>query len=935
MTWATALTSSSGTLAKLGAGTLTLTASNTYTGTTTVSGGTLKLGNANALPANAAVPLSSTGILDLNGFNASVSSVSASATTNTITDNSGVAGTSTFNITNQPGTTISALIKDGTTRQLAVTLADANTSTPDPFLETNANTFSGGLTLLTSGSGTRMTISSNPTTVGSPGAISSSPFGTGAITIGQAATDHVQIFVASGSNATIANAIVVNSALGTDEAGTFRYDGTGNTLSGTINANLAPLTFNTGGTGAVSLTGQVTGASGLTLSNANGSSITVTMNNTTINPNNYVGDTTIAGTHGTLVLGAANQIPNGASTGNLADSGTFNMGGFSETINGLSGSGTVDGVSGTPTLTLGDNNATASFSGVIKNTLGTLGLIKIGTGTQTLSGANTYTGGTTVNAGTLILNGGAFEVGIINGTATVNNGGTLQISIAGGNKFPTKSTDTINVNGGGVLQYTNMDTQDHSTYIGTINLSSTNGSAATVTSPDSSAWGLRFGSVTNGLITSSGLVANTYGANIELVNGNSKTFTVTAANTLNITGIIKDYSTFTGTPVIFNGAGTVTLTGANTYTGGTTISGGVLQIGNGGTAGTLGSGAVVDNAALLYNQTSTTISNAISGTGTVTNTGNTGGLTIGANITMTGSGGFNLTTSNAATINTGVSLSVAGGTGIVNATTTSGIFGTTFAGTGTLTAGSGGSITIIGSSQGGGGPGGINLSGSTLTTSGTINLNGTQTSQWGIEFGNPGNNTIHATSGTTTLTGTTTTAGAGKSPFLFINNPTVTLTADPGAAIVLTGGAATGSANFVFQDFNGGTIFTTTGNVSFIAGANSNNTFWTNTPTFNVGASSTLTLDASATAMNNGLKIDPTVAMGANSTVNIAGSGTGTMTGNITLTNSTDTLNYNITGALTNSGNISGAGNLTNNGTGTVTLTGGANINYTGFWHHP
>ncbi len=163
------------------------------------------------------------------------------------------------------------------------------------------------------------------------------------------------------------------------------------------------------------------------------------------------------------------------------------------------------------------------------------------------------------------------------------------------------------------------------------------------------------------------------------------------------------------------GTGTLTFSGANSYTGGTTISAGLLQVGNGGTSGALGTGAVVDNAALLYNQTSTTISNAISGTGTVTNTGNTGGLTIGANIAMTSSGGFNLTTSNAATINTGVSLSVASGSGIVNATTTSGIFGLTFAGTGTLTAGTGGSITIIGSSQGGGGPGGINLSGSTAT----------------------------------------------------------------------------------------------------------------------------------------------------------------------------------------------------------------------------
>ena len=50
------------------------------------------------------------------------------------------------------------------------------------------------------------------------------------------------------------------------------------------------------------------------------------------------------------------------------------------------------------------------------------------------------------------------------------------------------------------------------------------------------------------------------------------------------------------------GAGTTTLTGANTYSGTTTISAGTLQIGNGGTTGTLGSGNVVNNAALRINR---------------------------------------------------------------------------------------------------------------------------------------------------------------------------------------------------------------------------------------------------------------------------------------------------------------------------------------------
>jgi autotransporter-associated beta strand protein len=68
--------------------------------------------------------------------------------------------------------------------------------------------------------------------------------------------------------------------------------------------------------------------------------------------------------------------------------------------------------------------------------------------------------------------------------------------------------------------------------------------------------------------------------------------------------------------------GTTTLTGNNSYSGTTTISNGVLQVGNGGTTGTLGSGAVTDNASLVFNRSDTlSVANAISGTGSVTNNG--------------------------------------------------------------------------------------------------------------------------------------------------------------------------------------------------------------------------------------------------------------------------------------------------------------------------
>jgi autotransporter-associated beta strand protein len=70
------------------------------------------------------------------------------------------------------------------------------------------------------------------------------------------------------------------------------------------------------------------------------------------------------------------------------------------------------------------------------------------------------------------------------------------------------------------------------------------------------------------------------------------------------------------------GTGTLILTGANTYGVGTTVSAGTLQIGNGGTTGNLGSGAVTNNAALVFNRSNNfSVSTTISGSGTVTKEG--------------------------------------------------------------------------------------------------------------------------------------------------------------------------------------------------------------------------------------------------------------------------------------------------------------------------
>jgi autotransporter-associated beta strand protein len=113
-------------------------------------------------------------------------------------------------------------------------------------------------------------------------------------------------------------------------------------------------------------------------------------------------------------MGAEEVIPHGAGKGNVilataaGGTTTLDLRGFSETINGLGNSGTgsavIDnGVAGDVTLSVGANDATSSFNGVIKNTAGTLSLIKAGAGILTLAGANSYSGDTTVAAGTLSL----------------------------------------------------------------------------------------------------------------------------------------------------------------------------------------------------------------------------------------------------------------------------------------------------------------------------------------------------------------------------------------------------------------------------------------------------------------------------------------------------------------------------------------------------
>ena len=125
------------------------------------------------------------------------------------------------------------------------------------------------------------------------------------------------------------------------------------------------------------------------------------------------------------------------------------MNSFNDTINALNGSGTVDITSGgASTLTLGNDASSGVFSGIIKNTSGTLGITKNGTNTQSLVSSNSYTGATTINAGTLkvtdrnALGAGASALTVSSVLDVATN--IVIASIAGSGSIANNSTTTTN-----------------------------------------------------------------------------------------------------------------------------------------------------------------------------------------------------------------------------------------------------------------------------------------------------------------------------------------------------------------------------------------------------------------------------------------------------------------------------------------------------------
>ncbi|HWV62704.1 MAG TPA: autotransporter domain-containing protein [Oxalicibacterium sp.] len=187
----------------------------------------------------------------------------------------------------------------------------------------------------------------------------------------------------------VANAFGTDSATSVASGATLDLNGFNQTLgslagSGDVTLGSAMLTVGTSNT-STTFSGTINGSGGLTKQGSGTLALS--------GANTYIGNTNVS--NGTLQAGVANAFGTDSAT-SVASGATLDLNGFNQTLGSLAGSGDV--TLGSAILTVGTSNASTTFSGTIN---GSGGLTKQGSGTLSVTSANTYTGDTTVSVGTL------------------------------------------------------------------------------------------------------------------------------------------------------------------------------------------------------------------------------------------------------------------------------------------------------------------------------------------------------------------------------------------------------------------------------------------------------------------------------------------------------------------------------------------------------
>ncbi len=643
--------SGSGQVVKSGDKTLTLSGANSYTGGTTISGGTLVASNVEALGSgditdNATLELNTGGDFD-NAISGSGQVVKSGDETLTLSGTNTYTGGTTISGGTLIATHVNAL-GTGAIDNRASLLLDAS----GQFAVTDLTTESGGnteigagstlqATTLTQKSDSTLTINLNSNTADPVihAASQVSLAGTLDITgVGDvldsdpASTDDLDTFTLIASDKTIAGDFEKLTVAGMDaDLADFI------TVDGRIDDTGKQYELTTALTWYADRDDAVTDAHGtFNLTNADGSfAVNTVLENVdaTLDPDSatgWDGTSLIKQGAGTLILNAENTY----TVGTTISGGTL----VATNVDAL-GSGDV-----TDDATL-ELNTGGTFDNAIS---GSGQVVKSGDKMLTLSGTNSYSGGTLISGGTLVAtNVDALGSGDVTDDATLelNTGGTFDNAISGSGQVVKSGDDTLTLSGsntytggtiisGGTLVASNVEalgtgdvTNDAVLELNTGGDfdNAISGSGQVVKSGDETLTLSGTNSYTDGTLISGGTLVAT---NLEALGTGDVTNNATLE--LNTGGTFDNAISGSG-QVVKSGDDALTLSGSNTYTGGTTISGGTLIATS---VDALGSGDVTDNAVLELN-TGGTFDNAISGSGQVVKSGDKT-LTLSGSNTYTG-----------------------------------------------------------------------------------------------------------------------------------------------------------------------------------------------------------------------------------------------------------------------------------------------------------